>query len=133
MERRAPISRESTSISGNFFIDPLIAAVIGFVASAAAKHEDQAATLRLEEKKFQSSLVLTALQTPDSALAASRLRFLIRSGLLPDPGGTIMKSVDAPSGLPSFDQRKFSYESQLYQAMMEIGKDPTRPATCSPS
>jgi hypothetical protein len=63
----------------------------------------------LDEQKYESSLILSAIATGDPKVARDNLQFLLESGLLQDRGGRIeaaLRRFGAPPQVPRGDQKK---------------------------
>src|SRR5262249_23709160 len=57
---------------------------------ALEKQKQQAAD-KLDEKKFETTLILKAIDTPDREAQVKNLRFFVRAGFVADPGNKIEK------------------------------------------
>jgi hypothetical protein len=88
----------------------ILTGILGLIGIAVGNYMQTRASLTLEQQKFdfaskqetqrfESTLVLKAIETGDTKVAAGNLQFLIESGYLPDPGGKMGASIkDAQPG-----------------------------------
>jgi hypothetical protein len=69
-----------------------------FDFSSQQEGQKATATKELEQQKFESTLVLKAIETGDTAVAARNLQFLIDADYLHDKKGQIAKYIKDPAG-----------------------------------
>jgi hypothetical protein len=67
-----------------------------FEFSSQQESQKNEATNKLERQKFESTLVLKAIETGDTTVAARNIQFLIDAGFLSDPGGNIGRYTKGP-------------------------------------
>lgn len=58
------------------------------------------ANIRLEKEKFQSSLILKAIETGNIKDSATNLRFMVEAGLLQDSSGKLSALLNTPTSIP---------------------------------
>jgi hypothetical protein len=68
-----------------------IAGISGSVVGSMTQYISEARKFELEARKAQSEMVFEAIRTGDPDKAAENLQFLLETGLLVDPNGTIRK------------------------------------------
>ncbi|MBC8083964.1 MAG: hypothetical protein H7Z21_12195, partial [Hymenobacter sp.] len=89
--------------SGGFSITtslPLLIAIIGLVASAVTAFIQRDTSLKLEESRFRSSLLLKALEAKDTDNISKMLLFMVNTKMLKDEDGSIRRIADKPEQLP---------------------------------
>ncbi|MFZ5448285.1 MAG: M15 family metallopeptidase [Thermodesulfobacteriota bacterium] len=76
---------ENKSKADNKFVwsSPLILAIVGLIGTGIGASVQGFWTTKLERQKFESSLILKALETSDQQKAAKSLKFLVDAGLIP--------------------------------------------------
>ncbi len=78
-----------------------IITVIGIsVGNFLVQHEKNSADISLENKKFKSTMLLQAFNTPDTTEAVKRLLFYINHNLIEDHDSSLRKSANNPIDLP---------------------------------
>lgn len=80
-------------------------------------------TGKLEREKAQSNLILKAIETGNIQDSATNLRFLIRAGLLDDPSGKIVASLNEPGGVPTLPAATESVNEMLPHSIEVNGAD----------
>lgn len=58
------------------------------------------ANSKLDREKFETNLILKSIETGDPGRAAQNLDFLVKAGLISDPGGKISALVKDPAMIP---------------------------------
>jgi hypothetical protein len=79
----------------------VIVAVIGALLTVWTAYRQIAANRELERSKYESQLILRALEPTDSVERIQSLSFLVKTGLIADPGGNIRRATEAKR-LPQF-------------------------------
>lgn len=82
----------------------VLVAVIGGLVTVFTGYYQIQANRELERTKYESQMILRALEPADSAERVRRLAFLVHAGLLDDPGGKIQRlaqSADLPRFQPT--------------------------------
>lgn len=70
-------------------VTTIIAALAGLLGTGAGAILQGRANLALEQKKFESALILKAIETGDEDKAIHNLLFFIQAGFIQDPSGKI--------------------------------------------
>jgi len=78
----------------------VITGVIGLFGAGLANILQTRSNLQLERQKFESSLMLKAIETGNPEAAAKNLLFLTRIGLIQDPSGKIAALESTPKDAP---------------------------------
>lgn len=78
----------------------IAAGVVGLLGAVASNFLQARSTLSLEREKFESSLILKAIETGDPEDATRNLLFLKNVGLIRDPSGKIAALEKAPASAP---------------------------------
>lgn len=80
----------------------IFTAILGVLAAATGTIIQGFMDVRLEKQKFESSMILKALDADAPEDAAKRLKFLVESGLITDPGRRISTLYADPKRVPTF-------------------------------
>jgi hypothetical protein len=84
-----------------WFSSPLILALVGLIGTGVGASIQGYWNTKLERQKFESSLILKALETADQKEAARNLLFLVNAGLIPNlDGKKIAELANNPEQLP---------------------------------
>lgn len=91
----------------SFFNSPLmpilLSAIFAILGTGLGAWLQGRSNLELEQKKFESSLIINMLEKADNQeSAAKNLNFLVKAGLISDNDGKIADLVKNPSEIPSF-------------------------------
>ncbi|HEV8369307.1 MAG TPA: hypothetical protein VGQ39_15235 [Pyrinomonadaceae bacterium] len=78
----------------------IITGIIGLIGAGVANVLQTRSNLQLERQKFESSLMLKAIETGKPEAAAKNLLFLVRVGLINDPSGRIAALESKPEDAP---------------------------------
>ena len=82
----------------------IVAALIGFIGNLIVTAMQARNAVDLEREKLQGSLVIESIKTGEPTAAAKNLEFLLKTGLLHDPGSRIsqyLKQADQVPVLPA--------------------------------
>jgi hypothetical protein len=82
------------------FTITVITGVLGLIGAEVANVVQARSNLQLERDKFQSSLILKAIETGNPTAATTNLLFLLRTGLITDPTGKIAALQNRPQDGP---------------------------------
>jgi hypothetical protein len=86
--RRCELEAQSKGKRTTSMASPLgiaiITGILGLLGAAAGNYWQNRTNLQLEQKKFESNLIVKAIETGDPAIALENLLFLTKTGLLPD-------------------------------------------------
>lgn len=77
-------------------------AVLGALLTAWTAYGQINASRELERQKFETQLIIKALEVGDSIERSRSLAFLVQTGLISDPGGRINRATESSDALPSF-------------------------------
>lgn len=110
IERGVKNEEKSFGLSSSVTV-AVFAAVFGFMgvvfaqwlqgkATVTVEKERNLANITLERQKFASSLVLKALENPNTEESGKAMLFLVDAGLLEDPNGKIRALVSDPGKVP---------------------------------
>ena len=104
--RRTGFTAAQATIGGAVLtvIGAVIGALIGAKGNLDIERSKQLANESLEQKKFETSLILDAIKTSSRADAIRNLKFFVKAGFVSDPDGKIAQLSDEslPSiGVPS--------------------------------
>jgi hypothetical protein len=78
----------------------VIAAVIGLIGTLLGAYLQGMENIALERQKFESGLILKAIETGDANAAAKNLIFLVKAGFIADPKGQIRALANQPEAAP---------------------------------
>src|SRR5262245_8245864 len=78
----------------------IITGIIGLIGAAVANVLQTRSNLQLERQKFESSLMLKAIETGKPEAAAKNLLFLVKVGLIDDASGKIASLESKPEDAP---------------------------------
>ena len=78
----------------------IITGIIGLIGAGVANVLQTRTNLQLERQKFESSLMLKAIETGKPEAAAKNLLFLVKVGLINDPSGKIASLESKPEDAP---------------------------------
>src|SRR6185503_4310601 len=78
----------------------IITGIIGLIGAGVANVLQTRSNLQLERQKFESSLMLKAIETGKPEAAAKNLLFLVKVGLINDPSGKIASLESKPEDAP---------------------------------
>lgn len=78
----------------------VITGIIGLIGAGVANILQTRSNLQLERQKFESSLMLKAIETGKPEAAAKNLLFLVKVGLINDPSGRIAALESNPQDAP---------------------------------
>lgn len=78
----------------------VITGIIGLIGAGVANVLQTRSNLQLERQKFESSLMLKAIETGKPEAAAKNLIFLVKVGLINDPSGRIAALESNPQDAP---------------------------------
>ena len=79
----------------------VVVAILGALLTAWTAYRQIAANRELERSKYETQLILRALEPTDSVERIRSLLFLVQTGLISDPGGRIKRATEAKR-LPQF-------------------------------
>ena len=78
----------------------IIAALVGFVGTGVGAYMQGRSQLNIERLKFESNLILKAIETGNREEAKNNLLFLVHAGFIEDTGGKIAALAKDPSAIP---------------------------------
>lgn len=78
----------------------VITGMLGLIGAGAANFVQSRSNLALEREKFESSLILKAIETGNPEAASKNLLFLVDTKLINDPSGSIAKLRTNPQNAP---------------------------------
>jgi len=85
-----------------FWSSPLflsvVTAVVGLLVNSALENQRAGQTRNLERRKEEASLILKAVESPDSLQRAANLKFFLDAGFVSDSSGQIRKAIDRVLG-----------------------------------
>jgi hypothetical protein len=115
LKRRELASKEHNSTKRASLSSPLTIALItgfiGIITVGIANYLQSAATLRLEQEKAESALILKAIETGDREVAAKNLVFLVEIGLIHDKTGKIAGLENQPLKAPVLPRQSRALDS----------------------
>lgn len=78
----------------------IIAALVGLVGTGVGAYMQGRSQLNIERLKFESNLILKAIETGNREEAKNNLLFLVHAGFIEDTGGKIAALAQNPSAIP---------------------------------
>ncbi|MEM6737485.1 MAG: peptidoglycan-binding domain-containing protein [Bacteroidota bacterium] len=106
-----------------FFGSPVFtlvaSAIFGLIGTGLGAWLQGRANLELEQKKFESSLIINMLDTKTQADAALNLQFLVKAGLIRDKEGLISQLSSKPKSLPIIGKGRLS-TSEIKQMLNDL-------------
>lgn len=78
----------------------IISGIVGLLGTGVGALMQGYSSMNLERQKFQSELILKAIETGNGEAATKNLLFLVRLGFIPDPTGKIAQLQHNPSDAP---------------------------------
>ncbi len=108
-----------TEVSKSFsvpIITTIIAALLTFLSSIITSYLNNSAELRLETRRYESSLVLEAIKSGSSENASEMLLFMVETGLLEDRGGNITE-IATKREVPIFGRGGVAYEDEFVEEL----------------
>ena len=78
----------------------IITGIIGLIGIGIANYLQAQANLKLEREKFETSLIIKAIETGNPEAAAKNLLFRVRTGLIQDRTGKILALENNPEAAP---------------------------------
>lgn len=95
-------------------ITTVLAALLALLANIVTSYLNTRSSLELEQRKFESSLVLKAVETGDRQEAGDMLQFLVKTGFLKDEGGRIAGLAERGE-IPVFARGGVAYEARFIE------------------
>lgn len=113
------IKREGERRTKSFVFSPLttaiiagVFAVLGTFIGAYLQGRNNA---ELERQKFETALILKAIETGNSDTAANNLLFLVRAGFIQDPKGQIASLVKNPENSPVLPSNNVEFRGSNFK------------------
>lgn len=119
MKRKITLSRRASPEAekpdkGHFtaIISATVAALLTFMASVVTSFMNNNNQISLEERKFESNLILKAIELGDVNESSQMLNFYIESGLISDKAGSIKSAIESKN-IPIFNRDGQSYRKEF--------------------
>lgn len=78
----------------------VISGIIGLIGAGIANFMQTRSNLQLEREKFESSVIIKAIETGDPETATKNLVFIVKAGLIQDKTGKIRALENKPENAP---------------------------------
>lgn len=122
-------SKGATESTGRMHFIAVIGTVIGallaFSANVITTFMNNRASIQLEERKFESTLIVEATQSGSVEKAAAMLKFYVDSGLIEDRSGEIRKAVKE-NRVPILARRGKPYDAEFIDSLFSEWKSEQR-------
>lgn len=109
---------------------PLWVAALGFVGNMIVAGIQGYFNMRIEKAKFQSSVILKAIETGNVNDSAKNLRFLVKAGLLDDRADRMTTLLENPASVPVLPAPIGSQGPPLEPGVVDVARTDTVELSC---
>lgn len=92
--------KQKSSLTTSPLFTLILSAIFGLIGTAYGAYIQGNANLDLEQKKFESQLVLQMIDSESQEQSAQNLKFLVDAGLIQDEEGLITQMAKEPTRIP---------------------------------